>query len=82
MTRDAGASVLVIVNLDYANMQHGFVRLPLADWKIAPGAPIELSDILTGETYVWSNEWNYVRLEPDMRPAHVLVITHRLTAKA
>jgi starch synthase (maltosyl-transferring) len=72
--RDGGTSVLVVVNLDYANMQQGLVRLPLDDWKIAPGTPIELSDILTGETYVWSNEWNYVRLEPDTRPAHVLVV--------
>jgi starch synthase (maltosyl-transferring) len=72
--RDGRDAVLTIVNLDYANMQHGWVRLPLADWKVAPDTPLELSDILTGETYVWSTEWNYVRLEPDTRPAHVLVV--------
>ena len=48
---------------------------PLADWGLGEGAQIQLSDVLSGETYVWSREWNYVRLEPDTRPAHVLVVT-------
>ena len=74
--RDARVAVLTIVNLDYANMQHGFVRVPLGDWA-APGTPITAADLITGETYTWSNEWNYVRLEPDTRPAHVLVIELR-----
>ena len=36
--------------------------------------PLVMSDLLTGETYTWTSEWNYVRLEPDTRPAHVLVV--------
>ena len=28
--------VLVVVNLDPTNMQHGFVQLPLADWGLTP----------------------------------------------
>jgi len=72
--RDARAAILVVVNLDYANMQHGWVRIPLAAWAPKPGAPVMAADLLTGETYAWSRDWNYVRLEPDTRPAHVLVI--------
>ena len=66
--------VLTVVNVDYANMQHGWVRLPLADWQITPGTPLTLHDLITGETYTWTSEWNYVRLEPDTRPAHVLIL--------
>ncbi|MDQ3068881.1 MAG: alpha-1,4-glucan--maltose-1-phosphate maltosyltransferase [Acidobacteriota bacterium] len=75
--RDArtGDTVLSIVNLDYAHMQQGWVQLPLADWEIEPGTPLRLADAITGETYIWSSEWNYVRLEPGTRPAHVLVVT-------
>jgi starch synthase (maltosyl-transferring) len=72
--RDGRTAVLTIVNLDYANMQEGWVRLPLADWGVAPGTPLAMADIVTGETYTWTSEWNYVRLEPDTRPAHVLVV--------
>ena len=73
--RDGDTAIMTIVNLDYAGMQEGWVQLPLADWGIEPGTPLQMSDLLTGETYTWASEWNYVRLEPDTRPAHVLVVT-------
>jgi starch synthase (maltosyl-transferring) len=72
--RDSRVAVLVIVNVDYASMQHGWVRVPVADWAAAPGGAVNAADLLTGETYTWTSEWNYVRLEPGTRPAHVLVI--------
>ena len=52
-------------------MQHGWVRLPIADWQIHASA-YEVEDLLTGERYHWRGEWNYVRLDPGYRPAHVL----------
>jgi starch synthase (maltosyl-transferring) len=64
--------VLVVVNLDPANMQHGFVQLPLADWGLTPHRTIEVLDLLSGERYFWRGEWNYVRLDPLDRVAHVL----------
>jgi starch synthase (maltosyl-transferring) len=72
--RTGSAVVLTIVNLDYANMQQGWVRLPLDEWGVPAGTALQLADVLTGETYTWTSEWNYVRLEPDTRPAHVLIL--------
>jgi starch synthase (maltosyl-transferring) len=66
--------VLVVVNLDPVNMQHGFVELPLADWGLTPHATIEALDLLSGERYFWRGEWNYVRLDPQDRVAHILHI--------
>jgi starch synthase (maltosyl-transferring) len=64
--------ILVIVNLDPRNMQHGFVQLPLSDWGLTPVASVEVLDLLSGERYFWRGEWNYVRLDPQDRVAHVL----------
>ena len=64
--------ILVVVNLDPVNMQHGFVQLPLVDWGLTPHASIEVADLLSGERYFWRGEWNYVRLDPQDRVAHVL----------
>ena len=64
--------VLVVVNLDPHNMQHGFVQLPLAAWGFTPHATVEVADLLSGERYFWRGEWNYVRLDPQDRVAHVL----------
>ena len=64
--------VFVVVNVDPANMQHGFVQLPLSDWGLTPHSTIEVLDLLSGERYFWRGEWNYVRLDPQDRVAHVL----------
>jgi starch synthase (maltosyl-transferring) len=64
--------ILVVVNLDPANMQHGFVQLPIVDWGLTPHAAVEVADLLSGERYFWRGEWNYVRLDPQDRVAHIL----------
>jgi starch synthase (maltosyl-transferring) len=73
-----GDPVLMVVNLDPFNMQHGHVRLPLADWNVPLDAgdavQYEVHDLLSDETYRWRGDWNYVRLDPPWRVAHVLAI--------
>jgi starch synthase (maltosyl-transferring) len=66
--------ILVVVNLDPLNMQHGHITLPLVDWKIEPGTVIEAHDLLSDETYMWRDERTYVRLDPQTRVAHVLAV--------
>jgi len=69
---DGRDTVMVVVNLDPFNMQHGFVQLPLADWGVSPFESVEVLDMLSGERYFWRGEWNYVRLDPQSRVAHIL----------
>jgi starch synthase (maltosyl-transferring) len=69
---DASDVVVVIVNLDPFNMQHGWVHLPLAEWNVSPDRTYGAIDLLSDEVYYWRGEWNYVRLDPQARVAHVL----------
>jgi len=73
-TPDGADPVLVIVNLDPLNMQHGHVKLPLVDWKLPLDSIVEAEDLLTDEIYTWRGEWNYVRLDPQARVAHILAL--------
>ncbi len=73
-TDDGSDLVVVIVNLDPFNMQHGWVQLPVSDWKIPPGSTYEVVDLLSDERYYWRGDSNYVRLDPQSRVAHVLAI--------
>jgi starch synthase (maltosyl-transferring) len=66
--------LLMIVNLDPFNMQHGFVRLPLSDWGLPLDSAFEVIDLLSNERYFWRGEQNYVRLDPPGRMAHILQI--------
>ncbi len=61
------------VNLDPFHMQQGWVQVPLGDWGLDP-AGYWVDDLLSGESYHWRGEWNYVRMDPGFRPAHVLRI--------
>jgi starch synthase (maltosyl-transferring) len=66
--------LVVVVNLDPFAMQHGFIRLPLETWGLAPEATIEVADLLSGDRYFWRGDWNYVRLDPQARVGHILQV--------
>jgi starch synthase (maltosyl-transferring) len=55
-------------------MQHGHVKLPLFDWTRPLDSVVEAEDLLSEDTYTWRGEWNYVRLDPSVRVAHILAL--------
>ena len=73
-SEDGADLVFMVVTLDPLNMQHGYVQLPLTSWGFAPDTTIEVTDLLSLERYFWRGEWNYVRLDPQTRPAHLLSV--------
>ena len=73
---DRSDPILVVVNLDPFNMQHGHIKLPLAAWDRPLDAAITAHDLLSDETYFWRGEWNYVRLDPQVRVAHIIALRH------
>jgi starch synthase (maltosyl-transferring) len=64
--------VLVVVNLDPHNVQHGFIDVP-ADVFGDASTPYAVRDLLTGTEFSWSGEHHYIRLAPEM-PAHILEV--------
>jgi starch synthase (maltosyl-transferring) len=76
-TEDGSNTILTVVNLDPVNTQHGWLRVPLRDWRVTPGQALVVHDLLTDERFEWRTEWNYVRLEPGVRPAHIFRVVVR-----
>jgi starch synthase (maltosyl-transferring) len=68
--------VFVVANTTPAHMQHGRVEVPIGELGIPPGTSYTVEDLLDGATYQWRGAWNYVRLDPAERMAHVFVIRH------
>jgi starch synthase (maltosyl-transferring) len=66
--------VFVVVNTDPHWMQHGWVQMPLWELGISSHADYVVEDLLDGAQYRWRGEWNYVRLDPALRVAHILVV--------
>jgi starch synthase (maltosyl-transferring) len=66
--------VFVVANTDSRWVQHGWIEVPLGDVGIAPDQPYVVEDLLDGSRYTWRGAWNYVRLDPAERMAHIFVI--------
>lgn len=70
-TDDLSNILLVVVTLDPHQRQTGYVQLPLARLGLGESINVKLNDLITGEYYTWTQEWNYVELEPNKMPFHL-----------
>ncbi len=60
-----------MVNLDFQWKQMGWIKVPLADLGVPTDATYRVHDLMSGHTYHWNHEWNYVELTPQGKPAHI-----------
>jgi starch synthase (maltosyl-transferring) len=66
--------VFVVANTDPHWMQHGRVQMPIRELGIGPHQSYIVEDLLDDSRYVWQGDWNYVKLDPAERVAHILVV--------
>jgi starch synthase (maltosyl-transferring) len=78
MTEDKSNITVMVVNLDPHHRQSGWLRLPLPEWEIDGRQPFLAHDLLTDDKYIWQGETNYVELDPQVMPAHILRLHKRL----
>jgi starch synthase (maltosyl-transferring) len=71
---DPSDSILIVVNLDPHNPQSAWVQVPLEDLGLPLQGFYQVEDLLDGAVYNWDGRANYVRLDPAVRPAHILRI--------
>ncbi len=70
-TDDLSNIILVIVNLDPNGKQSGYVQLPKDKLKLSNKVNVKLHDLITDEHYTWTQEWNFVELNPFKMPFHL-----------
>jgi starch synthase (maltosyl-transferring) len=61
---------LMICSLDPYQTVQGMVRLPLEE---IGNRPVRVTDLITGNSYIWDREWNFVSLSPAL-PFHLFKI--------
>jgi len=77
-TEDANNVVICIVNLDPAYTQSGILWLPIKEWGISLDEPYQVHDLLSDARYTWQGPSNFVQLNPNVIPAHVLRLRRRV----
>ncbi len=71
---DKTSELIIIISLDPYHTQQGSIQLPLSDLKaIEPGRPVQVYDYISGNSYNWYDEWNYIELQPNL-PLHIFKI--------
>lgn len=70
-TDDLSNIILVVANLDSNSGQSGYIQLPKDRLKLKDKINIKLHDLITDEHFTWTQEWNYVDLNPFKMPFHL-----------
>jgi starch synthase (maltosyl-transferring) len=70
-TDDLSNIIIVVVNLDPHAGQTGYVRVPREFLGLGEAINLKLIDLMTDEHYTWTQEWNYVYLDPNKMPFHL-----------
>ena len=77
-TNDLSNVILVVVNLDPFHKQSGWVNLDLAILGISEDQIFQAHDLITDSRYVWQGPRNFVELDPESCPAHILRLRKRV----
>jgi starch synthase (maltosyl-transferring) len=70
-TDDLSSVILMVVNLDPNTKHSGYVQLPRTRLKLGEHTNVKLRDVVTDDYYTWTQEWNYVELDPTILPFHL-----------
>jgi len=71
--------VLVAVNLDPYQSHDAFIHVPVGEFGWMDSDTYQVHDLLTDERYLWRGSRNYVKLDPQTRPAHVFRVRRWLS---
>ena len=75
---DGANTVVCVVNLDPHHTQSGWVGLDQGALGIQPGQAYQLHDLVSGSHFLWHGERNFVSLDPQRTPVHVMELRSRL----
>jgi len=72
----SGKSVIwCVVNWDGHRGQSGMVQTPWQALGLRSATTLRCKDLLTGETYYWKGDWNFVALDPKRWPMHLMEVS-------
>lgn len=66
--------ILCVANMDMHNVQEGTIVLDMGKLGLENDAFFFVKDLITDESYVWRGSHNFVRLDPNKAPGHLLVV--------
>jgi starch synthase (maltosyl-transferring) len=75
---DGSNTVVCVINLDPHHTQSGWIEIDLAAFGMQPDQVYQLHDLISGAHFLWHGSRNYVSLDPQRVPAHVMALRSRM----
>ncbi len=76
-TDDLSDIILIVVNLDTSSTHSGYIQLPKTILKLDDKINVKLHDQMTDENFTWTQEWNFIELNPNKIPFHLFNVSVR-----
>jgi starch synthase (maltosyl-transferring) len=76
-TPDHTDLVIVAVNLDPFQTHETWIHFPIHDFGIADGEQFRVTELITGESYIWTGGSQHIRLDPHFEPALIFSLRRR-----
>ncbi len=76
---DGSDTIICIVNLDPHHVHSGWLELDLHALGIESEQPYQMHDLITDAHFLWNGSRNFVQLDPQRCPAHVMHLRARVT---
>ncbi len=68
-TPDRSDIIVVAVNLDPFQVHETRIHIPIHDFGIGDGEQFRVTELITGESYIWTGGSHHIRLDPHYEPA-------------
>jgi starch synthase (maltosyl-transferring) len=78
MTADRSNMVVCVVNLDPHHTQSGWVEMDLELFGLQPNQAYQVHDLISESYFLWHGARNYVSLDPQRTPVHVMQLRAQL----
>lgn len=70
-TPDRSDVIIVALNLDPFQVHETWIHFPINDFAIGDGEQYRVTELITGESYIWTGGSHHVRLDPHHEPAFI-----------
>ena len=77
-TEGMADSLLMVVNVDPHHVQSGWLNLDLEALGLGLDDTYQVHELLTDARYYWRGSGNFVQLDPNIVPAHILHVRRRM----
>ncbi len=77
-TEDLSNIVVCVVNLDPHNVQSGWLQIDPAALGLQPQQSYQMFDAISGAHFLWHGDRNFVSLDPQRSPVHVMQLRRHL----